>query len=212
MISLMNADCPQKLQDIARKRMNELKEPASVKLPGKKALDVSSSPQEILAMMDQLKDKVAHEADGDERNRLIARIQALHASYEQLTAPKDSQGGGSTDTIKATLQAELDKHTQDLKVIKEKEAEQRQQLDDLHEKLGESQPHIDKLRKERETCLDVVRNLREKINAIHDEWQGKFDVYKSAMDAWVAERKEVQKEWCVFRCASFFLHCPSIRS
>jgi hypothetical protein len=191
--------CLQKLQEIAHKRMAELKEPAKVKLPVQNVVGVSSSPQEILAMMEQLKDKVANEPDGDERDRLIARIQALHASYGQLTAElKDgAPRGGGSEGIKASLQAELDKHAADLKVIKEKEAEQRQQLDDLREKLEQSQPHIDRLHQERKTCLDVARNLRDKITAINEEWQGKFNEFKEAMDTWAAERKEVQKERCV---------------
>lgn len=148
-------------------------------------------------MMESLKAKLpAHEDDPDEYHRLIARIQALHASYEQLTAPADANGAGGADAARAALQGDLDKHTAELGTIREREAEERAQLDALREQLDASQPHVERLRKERETCLDVVSRLRDQMSAINEQWQAKFDEFKASMDAWAQERRDVLKERC----------------
>ena len=179
---------------MTRKRLDEVNHPQSVKVSKSKVID--SKPEDILAMMEQLKDKLPLEQDPEESQRLIARIQTLNASYVQLmgTDAAAGPGAGGGRSVKDGLEEDLRKYAQELKAISAKESEQREQLATLREQLDESQPHIDRLRKERDTCSDVVRTLRDKITAINDEYQGKFDEYKTAMDSWAADRKDVLKE------------------
>jgi chromosome segregation ATPase len=185
----------QKLQEITRKRLDDFKNAKRAGVPSKKGIDFKSSPEDLLKMMEQLKDKVATEQDPEESTRLIARIQALNASYVQIAGAE--QGATSAgDAVRATLEEDLKKHADELKVVAGKETELRVQLTELRDQLDLSQPHIDRIKKERETCQDVVRSLRDKITAINEEYQSKFDEYKAQMDAWAAEREEVLKERC----------------
>jgi chromosome segregation ATPase len=188
----------QKLHDMTKKRLDDVNHPKAVKVSKPKGVSLSSSPEDILKMMEQLKDKVDTEPDPEESSRIIARIQALNASYVQLMGTDAAAGPGGGGNVKSGLEDDLTKYSADLKAASAKEGELREQLDELREKLEESQPHVDRLRKERDTCSDVVRTLRDKITAINDEYQAKFDEFKSAMDAWAAEREEVLRE----RCAS----------
>ena len=72
----------------------------------------------------------------------------------------------------------------------------RGQLDELQEQLSAAQPHIERLRAEKETCHKVVNTLRDKMTAVNDEWQAKFDAFKEAMSKWEVEKDAVRKERC----------------
>ena len=194
----------QKLHDMTKKRLDELNNPKTAKAPKTKGVDLNLSPQDILTRMEQLKDKVSNEADPEESTRLIARIQALNASYVQLmgvdaASGPDGSGGGAANgsSVKERVEQDQRKYADELDSATQKEAELREELTELREKLDSAQPHIEQLRKERETCQDVVRTLRDKITAINEEWQGKFDEFKAATDKWFVEKDEVMKERCV---------------
>ena len=193
----------QKLHDMTKKRLDELNNPKTAKAPKTKGVDLNLSPQDILTRMEQLKDKVSNEADPEESTRLIARIQALNASYVQLmgvdaASGPDGSGGGAANgsSVKERVEQDQLKYANELDSATQKEAELREELAELREKLDGAQPHIEQLRKERETCQDVVRTLRDKITAINEEWQGKFDEFKAATDKWFVEKDEVMKERC----------------
>ena len=187
---------------MTKKRLEDMDNPkgGKGKPPQLKGVEASMQPQDILNRMEQLKERLSAEQDQEEANRIIGRIQTLNTSYMQLTGsdvPNGAAAGSSSGgSIRTALENDLHKHGTELQAAMAREEQTRAELNELQEKLEESAPHIQRLKQERETCLDVVRKLRDAIEGINAEWQEKFDGYKSAMDAWAAQRDEVMKERC----------------
>ena len=108
----------QKLAALTRKRLDDFANPKRAAATKSKGVDISSNPADIQAKMEDLKVKLEGEADAEEQSKLIGRIQALNASFVQLSGA-DAGGGGSAAAagVKATLTEELAKYDGEVKTL-----------------------------------------------------------------------------------------------
>lgn len=192
----------QKLKAQSQKRLGDLENPKNAsnkKL--NKGIDLTLSVEDIMQRMEQLKEKVVVEQDTAERERIITRIQALNSAWMELTGEKDaaaaSDAKASGKDLATTLKDDLAKYTTQLKEMQAQEETQREEVEDMREKMNASQPVIDRLRQEREVCLTVVRSLWDKIKAINEEYSGMFDSYKEELKEWNARMDVVMADRCV---------------
>lgn len=191
----------QKLKANTQKRIDDLQNPKNAsnkKLD--KGIDISLSVEDIMQRMEQLKEKVVVEQDTAERERIITRIQALNSAWMELTGEKDAASGSdakaSGKDLATTLKDDLAKYSTQLKEIQAQEETQRDEVEDMREKMNASQPVIDRLRQEREVCLTVVRSLWDKIKAINEEYSGMFDAYKEELKEWNARMDVIMADRC----------------
>lgn len=191
----------QKLKANTQKRMDDLQNPKNAsnkKLD--KGIDLSLSVEDIMQRMDQLKEKVVVEQDQAERERIITRIQALNSAWMELTGENDSAAASdakaSGKDLATTLKEDLAKYTTQLKEMQAQEDAQRDEVEDMREKMNASQPVIDRLRQEREVCLTVVRSLWDKTKAINEEYSGMFDSYKEELKEWNARMDVIMADRC----------------
>ena len=191
----------QKLKANTQKRMDDVQNPKNAsnkKLD--KGIDLSLSVEDIMQRMEQLKEKVVVEQDQAERERIITRIQALNSAWMELTGEKDSAAASdakaSGKDLATTLKEDLAKYTTQLKEMQAQEDAQRDEVEDMREKMNASQPVIDRLRQEREVCLTVVRSLWDKIKAINEEYSGMFDSYKEELKEWNARMDVIMADRC----------------
>lgn len=203
----------QKLKANTEKRLDDLQNPknsSSKKL--NKGIDLSLSVEDIMQRMEQLKEKVVVEQDTAERERIITRIQALNSAWMELTGEKnpaanaDPKAGGKD--LATTLKDDLAKYTVQLKDIEAQEETQRDEFEDMRDKMNASQPVIDRLRQEREVCLTVVRSLWDKIKAINEEYSGLFDSYKEELKEWNARMDVIMADRCAVQLSQAMIGRP----
>ena len=191
----------QKLKANTEKRMDDLQNPKNAsKKKIDKGIDLGLSVEDIMQRMEQLKEKVVMEQDTAERERIITRIQALNSAWMELTGEKDTVAGSDAKTsgkdLATSLKDDLAKYTTQLKEMQAQEDTQRDEVEDMREKMNASQPVIDRLRQEREVCLTVVRSLWDKIKAINEEYSGMFDSYKEELKEWNARMDVIMADRC----------------
>ena len=184
----------QKLKSTCQKRLDDVRNPKAAVAKVSKAPGLNLTPDDIIHQMERLREKVEAEQDPAERDRICARIQGLHSSWQALTGEKEVSTATRGKDLAATLEAELQKHTQELKEVASREQTERAAVEDLRAKIDESQPAIDRLRQEREVCLTVVRQLRDKIAEINSDYSDQFEAFKVAMTEWKTKMDEVMAE------------------
>eukprot|EP00892_Ulva_mutabilis_P000262 jgi/Ulvmu1/10236/UM060_0037.1 len=187
----------EKLKANCQKRLEDARNPKAAVAKLSKGAGLNLTPDDILQQMERLREKVEVEQDPAERDRICARIQGLHSSWQALTGEKDAttaRGAPAGKDLAATLEGELQKHTQDLKEVLAREQTERAAVEDLRAKIDESQPAIDRLRQEREVCMTVVRQLRDKMTEIRSDYSEQFETFKVAMAEWKTKMDEVMSE------------------
>lgn len=187
----------EKLKANCQKRLEDLRNPKAATAKVSKGVGVNLTPDDIVLQMERLREKVEVEQDPVERDRICARIQGLHSSWQALTGEKEpSAGRGATGgkPLAASLEEELQKHTKELKEVLSREHTERAAVEDLRAKIEESQPAIDRLRQEREVCLTVVKQLRDKMTEINADYSEQFETFKAAMAEWKVTMDKVMTE------------------
>lgn len=190
----------QKLKANCQKRLEDLRNPKAATAKVSKGMGVNLTPDDIILQMERLREKVEAEQDPSERDRICARIQGLHSSWQALTGEKEpsaARGAAGGKNLAAFLEEELQKHTKELKEVLSREQTERAAVEDLRAKIVESQPAIDRLRQEREVCLTVVRQLRDKTTEINADYSEQFETFKAAMAEWKVTMDKVMTERCV---------------
>lgn len=189
--------CLQKLKANCQKRLEDLRNPKAAAAKVSKGVGLNLTPDDIILQMERLREKVEVEQDPEERDRICARIQGLHSSWQALTGEKEpsvARGSNGGKGFATSLEDDLQKHTKELKDVIAREQTERASVEDLRAKIEESQPAIDRLRQEREVCLTVVRQLRDKVSEINADYSEQFETFKAAMAEWKVTMDRVMTE------------------
>ena len=154
------------------------------------------SVQQIDEAVISLEHKMAHTTLSlDEEKRVLSQLSNLKKSrgfVQQYSEMKEKTDGSARDATFQRLKACSEK----IKVIKEKEGEQRKVIDKIKGKIDTNKDDIPELIKERSEKYETIKQCREATSKLYDEHRKKEDEY------WHNERLirafqkvEKQKRW-----------------
>jgi len=153
--------------------------------------------EDIDRAIDELENKMSHSSMSlNDEKKLVAQISDLRKSKTLVKELVESSGGAVDPAARETLQAQLKGVSEKIRALKDQEQEQRKIIDAIKAELGETKDEVPDLIKEKSNQWEIVKQCKETIGKLRDDFKKVEDEYWTKERAWRAKQKEErQKKW-----------------
>lgn len=153
--------------------------------------------EDIDNAIEKLENQMAHTSMTlNEEKKIVQQVSDLRKSKALVKDLFESSGGKIDPAARDSLFTSLKAVSEKIKGLKAQEQEQRNIIDEIKAKLGESKDEIPDLIKEKSNQYEIIKQCKETEGKLRDEFKKVEDEYWTKERAWRAWQKEDrQKKW-----------------